>query len=148
MTHPSLRALVRATAAATLLVAGSAATLAITAAPAAAQPPQGGGGGGRQMMQNMLFEGITLTDAQKTKVDSIRADYRAKAMAERGNAGAGNPPDSATMAARRERMQAERTALRAVLTGEQQATFDKNVQAMEERMRTMRQQRGAGAPPR
>jgi Spy/CpxP family protein refolding chaperone len=148
MTHPTLRTLVRATAAATLLVAGATAALAGSATPATAQPPQGGGGGrGGQMMQNMLFEGITLTDAQKTKIDSIRGDFRAKMMAERGNAGAGGPPDSAAMAARRERMQAERTALRAVLTADQQATFDKNVQGLEERMRTMRQ-RGAGAPPR
>ncbi|MGZ8468965.1 MAG: hypothetical protein ACXW61_05815, partial [Gemmatirosa sp.] len=82
MTHPTARTLVRAVTAATLLVAGSAAALAVTAAPATAQPPQGGGGGrGGQMMQNLLFEGITLTDAQKVKVDSIRADFRAKMMA-------------------------------------------------------------------
>ena len=145
MSHQTARALVRAATAA-LLLAGTTGALAVTAAPAAAQPPEGGRGGGRgqAMMQNMLFEGITLTDAQKAKVDSIRAASREKMMAERGNAG--GPPDSATMAARRERMQAERTALRAVLTADQQATFDKNVLAMEERMRTMR--RGAGAPPR
>ncbi|MGZ8377291.1 MAG: hypothetical protein ACXW05_11075 [Gemmatirosa sp.] len=148
MTHPTARTLVRAVTAATLLVAGSAAALAVTAAPATAQPPQGGGGGrGGQMMQNLLFEGITLTDAQKVKVDSIRADFRAKMMAEREAGGAGNPPDSATMAARRQRTQAERTAIRAVLTADQQTTFDKNVLALEERMRTMRRP-GAGAPPR
>lgn len=144
MSHAIARTLARAATAA-LLLAGTTGALAVTAAPAAAQPPEGGRGGrGQAMMQNMLFEGITLTDAQKAKVDSIRAASRERMMAERGNAG--GPPDSATMAARRERMQAERAALRAVLTADQQATFDKNVLAMEERMRTMR--RGAGAPPR
>jgi hypothetical protein len=43
-------------------------------------------------------------------------------------------------------MTAERTALRAVLTAEQQPVFDKNVEQMETRMREMRAQRGA--PPR
>ena len=140
MSHQPARALVAAAAA--LLFAA-------TAAPVAAQPPQGGRGNG-QAMQNMLFEGITLTAAQQTKIDSLRTAFREKAMAERAAGGnAGGPPDSATMAARRERTAQERTQLRAVLTTEQQATFDKNVVAMEERMKQMRAQRGAGgAPPR
>ena len=140
MTHQPARALARAAAAAALLFAA-------TAAPLAAQPPQGGRGGG-QAMQAMLFEGITLTAAQQTKIDSLRTAFREKAMAERAAGGnAGGPPDSATMAARRERTVQERTQLRAVLTAEQQATFDKNVLAMEERMKQMRAQRAGGAPP-
>ena len=141
MTHQPARTLARAAAAAALLFAAS-------AAPLAAQPPEGGRGV-RQVMPNMLFEGITLTAAQQTKVDSLRTAFREKAMAERAAGGnAGGPPDSATMAARRERMTQERNQLRAVLTADQQATFDKNVVAMEERMKQMRAQRGAGAPPR
>ena len=136
MTQPA-RALARAAA---LVLAAT--TLAATPVVLTAQPPQGGAGRGAAM-QNMLFEGITLTDAQKVQVDSIRASFRAQNGGQRA---AGTAPDSAAMAARRERMTAERTALRAVLTAEQQPVFDKNVQQMEARMREMRAQRGA--PPR
>ncbi|GLC25200.1 hypothetical protein [Roseisolibacter agri] len=138
MTHQPARTIARAAAAAALLFA-------VSATSVAAQPPQGG----RQVMQQqMLFEGITLTAAQQTKIDSLRTAFREKAMAERAAAGnAGGPPDSATMAARRERTVQERNQLRAVLTADQQATFDKNLVAMEERMKQMRAQRGAGAPP-
>ncbi len=140
MTHQPARSIARAAAAAALLFA-------VSATSVAAQPPQGGRGGG-QAMQQMMFEGITLTAAQQTKIDSLRTAFREKAMAERAAAGnAGGPPDSATMAARRERTVQERNQLRAVLTADQQATFDKNLAAMEERMKQMRAQRGGGAPP-
>jgi Spy/CpxP family protein refolding chaperone len=146
MTQPA-RALARA---AVLVLA---ATTLAAAAPAAltAQPPQGAQGGGRggAAMQAMMFEGITLTDAQKTQIDSIRTAFRAQGGGGQGGGqrtAGGAPPDSAAMAARRERTQAERTAIRAVLTAEQQPVFDKNLQTMEERMREMRAQRGA--PPR
>ena len=139
MTQPA-RALARAAA---LVLAAT--TLAAAPVVLTAQPPQGGAGRGAAM-QNMLFEGITLTDAQKVQVDSIRAAFRAQNGQGGGQRAAGAAPDSAAMAARRERMTAERTALRAVLTAEQQPVFDKNVEQMETRMREMRAQRGA--PPR
>lgn len=144
MTHQPARTIARTVSRA---AAAAALLFAVSATSVAAQPPQGG----RQVMQQqMLFEGITLTAAQQTKIDSLRTAFREKAMAERAAGGnAGGPPDSATMAARRERTVQERNQLRAVLTADQQATFDKNVTAMEERMRQMRAQRGAGgAPPR
>ena len=120
-----------------------------SAAPLAlrAQPPGGGmRGGGMAMMQNMLMEGITLSDAQKSRIDSIRTANRQAMMAERQGGGMAGPPDSATMAARRARTEAERKAIRDVLTADQQKTFDANVARMEERMREMRERRGA--PPR
>ncbi len=140
MTHPA-RALARAVA---LVLAAT--TLATAPVVLTAQPPQGGGGRGGAAMQNMLFEGITLTDAQKVQVDSIRTAFRAQNGRGGGQRAAGAAPDSAAMTARRARMTAERTALRAVLTAEQQPVFDKNVEQMETRMREMRAQRGA--PPR
>ena len=141
MTQPA-RALLRTAA---LVLAAT--TLATAPVVLAAQPPQGGGGGrGGAAMQNMLFEGITLTDAQKVQVDSIRGAFRAQNGQRGGQRGAGGAPDSAAMAARRERMTAERTSLRALLTAEQRPVFDKNVAQMETRMREMRAQRGA--PPR
>jgi Spy/CpxP family protein refolding chaperone len=97
------------------------------------------------MMNQMMFEGITLTAEQQTKIDSIRAAGRQQGGGG-GGGGGGGAPDSAAMAARRERMTAERAAIRAVLTAEQQPVFDKNLATMEERMRAMRAQRGA--PPR
>lgn len=145
MTQPA-RALARAAA---LVLAAT--TIAAAPVVLTAQPPQGGGGGrGGAAMQNLLFEGITLTDAQKVQIDSIRTAIRAQngqGGGQRATGTAGTAPDSAAMAARRERMQAERAALRAVLTAEQQPVFDKNVQQLEARMREMRAQRG-GAPPR
>lgn len=97
-----------------------------------------GMGGGR--MDKMLFEGITLTDAQKAQVDSIHARHRAamQGMDPRNNAG-----DREKM---RQMMQAHMAEIRAVLTPEQQVVFDRNVQQMRER-------RGdhddhPGAPPR
>lgn len=130
----------------TLLAAatvGSAVALAPNVAHA--QPPQGGGGGrGGAAMQAMLFEGITLTAAQQTTLDSIQTAYRAQNQAERqaqGGAAAGGRPDQATMDARRARMEAQRAALRAVLTADQQTVFDKNVAEMAKRMQ---ERRGGG----
>ncbi len=110
--------------------------LVLVASTAAAQggqgggPPQGGGMGqqGQQRMNEMLFKDITLTETQKAKVDSIqvkqREDQRALMQ------GGGGMQDPAT----REKMMELRTksnaAIRAVLTAEQQAVFDKNLAAM------------------
>lgn len=135
--------------AAAALVGLSAAACASTKKPAqqdtqAAQPDvarggPGGGGrfggpGGRDMR---LFEGITLSDAQRAQVDSIRASYRDRMMAARQNSSGG---DRSQM---RQMMQEQFSAIRAVLTPEQQATFDKNV----EQMRSERGRRGPGGGP-
>ena len=103
------------------------------AAPAAFAQGGGGGGGGqgrgaRQMQ--MLFEGITLTEAQKTQTDSIAQFYRAQMPAFTP----GQPPDSAARAKRMEIMEKQTTALRAVLTPDQQKLFDKNVETMKANM--------------
>lgn len=125
--------------------------------PPAGQPPMGGPGmGGRRGgPMGMLLQGITLTDAQRTRVDSLMTASRARMQAMRGMTQGGgsdaNPagpprPDSATRAARRQEMEAQRTALRNILTPDQQKTFDANVA----RMRDMMQQRmgGNGGPGR
>lgn len=106
--------------------------LVILAAPSAfaqggGQPGQGQGRG-RQM--EMLMQGITLTDAQKASVDSIVQVYRAQMPAMTP----GQPPDSATRAKRMEVMQKQIADVRAVLTKEQQVTFDKNVETMRQNM--------------
>jgi Spy/CpxP family protein refolding chaperone len=46
----------------------------------------------------------------------------------------GSPPDSSARAQRRELMQKETADIRAVLTPDQQKTFDKNLEDMRSRM--------------
>lgn len=103
------------------------AVLGAFAAPAA--QAQGGGGGGQGRGGNrmeMLMQGITLTDAQKTSVDSIATAFRAQMPPMQQ----GTPPDSATRAKRMEVMQKQLAAVRTVLTPDQQKVFDENVKNM------------------
>lgn len=94
-------------------------------------------GMGGERMDAMMFEGITLTDAQKAQVDSIHARHRADMQ---GLDPRNNPGDREKM---RQMMQAHMAEIRAVLTADQQVVFDKNMQQMRDR-------RGdrMGAPPR
>ena len=96
----------------------------------------GPGGGMGRRMDEMLFSGITLTTDQRARIDSIRATYRAQ---NEGLDPRNNPADRDTM---RQRMQAQMTEIRAVLTTDQQAVFDRNVADMRSRMRG-----GADGPP-
>ncbi|HXL07385.1 MAG TPA: hypothetical protein VN964_10715 [Gemmatimonadales bacterium] len=97
------------------------------AATAAAQAQTPMRGGARRM--ELLFKDITLTPAQQAKVDSIQARYRS----ERPSFTPGAPPDSATREKIRALFQRERDDLRAVLTPDQQKTFDRNVEEMRQR---------------
>ena len=124
----------------------------LAAAPVAlAQPGSSGPGRGAMMQERMmtaLFQGITLTADQQTQVKAVneklqpRLDSaRAEVMAARRDGGQVAPERMQAMRA----LQAEqRAALRAVLTPEQQAQFDRNVAAMP-RGRGMG---GGGRPPR
>lgn len=98
-----------------------------------------------------LLRGITLTDDQRTQVDAWQAARRAErdslAAAMRAQRQGSAPrvrPDSATMAARRDALRAQAQAnaqsLRALLTPEQQVTFDANARELALRM----QERGGG----
>lgn len=113
-------------------VLAAASCLALVAAAPAVRAQ--GGGQGRMRMTEMLFKDITLTDAQKTKSDSIIAHYREMMGPPMGGGMGGGPPDSAAMAKRRETMMKEQADLRAVLDAEQQKVFDKNAAEMRERM--------------
>jgi Spy/CpxP family protein refolding chaperone len=103
--------------------------LALVALPAAQAQGPGGGGMGERRMQ-MMFKDITLSQAQKAKVDSIVAVYRAQM----GPMNPGTPPDSASMAHRRSLMQKQNADIRALLTPEQQPVFDRNVEEMRNTM--------------
>lgn len=102
---------------------------------------RGGGGGGRggggmgggqnvERVKEMLFANITLDAVQAKAVDSIMTATVAKRQ-EMMQAMRGGGGDRDAM---REQMQSsqteERTALRTLLTTEQQTVFDKNVEAM------------------
>ena len=121
-------------------------TISATAAYAQQQPAspppagQGGGngmgrgqGGGNRRMA-ALMQGITLTPAQQTTVDSITTAFRAKMPAFTP----GTPPDSATRAQMMQVSQQRDAAIRAVLTPDQQRTWDTNVQNFQAQMQQPR----------
>ncbi|MEZ4412590.1 MAG: hypothetical protein R2910_06375 [Gemmatimonadales bacterium] len=87
----------------------------------------------------MALQGITLTAAQQAKVDSITAKTRAQMPAMTP----GSPPSDADRAKMRSLSMASVQEVRAVLTPEQQAIYDKNVAQMQQMM----QQRMQGGPP-
>ncbi len=100
------------------------------AAPAAyAQGGGGQGGQGRGMQR--LMQGITLDAKQQASVDSIQKAFRAQMPPMQQ----GTPPDSATRAKGRAVMQKEYTAVRGVLTPDQQKVFDKNMEDMRSAMK-------------
>jgi len=117
------------------------ALLAGATAVAQAQDPQAQGGQRRVGMGVApLLEGITLTAEQQTKVDSIQKAFQPKSQALREEMQAGG--DRAQLMQKMQTLNGElRTAVKALLTAEQQATFDKNVEAMEARRRQMMQNR-------
>jgi Spy/CpxP family protein refolding chaperone len=123
------------------LLAGS---TAVAGAQAATQAPtqQGGPGGGRGGF-NRTMNGIELTDAQKKKVAEIQAKYQPDLQAVRDAMQGGGDRAAAftKMQAIRDKMNPE---IRAVLTAEQQAIFDKNLAEQKARMEQMRQGGGPG----
>ena len=113
------------------LILAVAVAVAASAASASVAMAQGGGGQGRGggRMMEMLMQGITLTDAQKTQVDSITAKYRAEMPAMTP----GNPPSDADRQKMMDLRQKQNADIRAVLTDEQKKTFDKNLEEMRNR---------------
>jgi len=98
-------------------------------------------GDGGQRMEQMLFNGITLSSAQQAQVDSIRARHRGDMQ---GLDPRNNPDDRQKMMQAR---QAQMSEIRAVLTSDQQAIFDQNMQQMRDR-RGQGGMGSGGAPPR
>ena len=120
------------------LLAGSAA---VAGAQAGTQAPaqQGGGRGGF----NRSMNGIELTDAQKAKVAEIQAKYQPEMQAIRESMQGGG--DRAEAFKKMQALNDKRNPeIRAVLTPEQQAIFDKNLAEQKARMEQMRQGGGPG----
>jgi Spy/CpxP family protein refolding chaperone len=100
--------------------------------PAQGQARRGGGMGG------MLLKDITLTDAQKEQVKTIREKYLPQQVALRKSAQATGSMDDATRARMAELQNKQSAELRAILTADQQAQFDKNLAEMKSRMEARR----------
>lgn len=107
----------------------------------------GPGGRGGMMMEQMMFKGITLTGAQKAKLDTIHQQFRTAMEAQRGQRPdfsaireARQKGDTVTanklMAEQRQKMEAQQQAhfatIRMILTPEQQKQFDANVAEMKQ----------------
>lgn len=116
------------------------AAIVLTATTAMAQGgPPGGGQGGAQRAMEAMMQGITLTDVQKAKVDSIVVAAREEAMKMRQEAqAAGGPPGPELMEKMRAVTTKRNDAIKAVLNDEQKAQFEKNLANMPQR----------GRPPR
>ena len=113
--------------------------------PPAGAPPMGGmqgGPGGRSGRgMQMLFEGVTLTADQQTKVDAISARYRTEMQALMPNGMQGGPPDEATRKKMDEMREHQMHDIRELLTGDQRKVFDVNVETQKKRREEMMKQR-------
>lgn len=108
----------------------------IAAAQSTEPQPQGQGEGRRGGgMGGMLLKDITLTDAQKAQVKTIREKYLPQQMELRKAAQAvGGPPDEATRTKMMDLQTKQAAEIRAILTADQQTQFDKNLAEMKARM--------------
>ena len=121
---------------ATLAFALCAGMTSVAAAQGQPEPKEGQGemrrGGG---MGGMLLKDITLTDAQKDQIKTIREKYVPRQLELRKAVQAtGGPPDEATRAKMMELQSQQSAEIRAILTADQQKTFDHNLHEMKERM--------------
>ena len=96
------------------------------------QPQQNEGRRGR--MGEWLLKDINLTDAQKDQIKTIREKYMPQQMELRKSAQATGSVDDATRAKMVDLQDKQAAEIRAILTADQQATFDKNLAAMKTRM--------------
>jgi Spy/CpxP family protein refolding chaperone len=121
----------------------------------------------RRGMRALLMRDITLSDAQRAQIRTIRERHRAQQQAlreevrgrwrGRRDGAAATRPDSATRVARRAEFEAFRgrvrdlrqrqlADIRAVLTPAQQASFDRNVAELRARGAERAARRGQRAP--
>jgi Spy/CpxP family protein refolding chaperone len=127
---------------AAVLVSGSAAVAQAQQGPGG--QGQGRGGMNSQREMEVLFKDITLTTDQQAKLKEVQAKYdpqmakmREEMMAARQS---GQQLGPEAMQKMRDLRTEQRAAMRAVLTADQQAVFDKNLAEMP-------QGRGMGGPP-
>jgi Spy/CpxP family protein refolding chaperone len=112
------------------------------AAAQGTEPPQQGQGQGEMRrgggMGGTLLKDITLTDAQKDQVKAIREKYMPQLMEIRKASQATGTVDEASRAKSMELQNKQAAEIRAILTADQQATFDKNLAELKARMDSRR----------
>jgi Spy/CpxP family protein refolding chaperone len=86
---------------------------------------QGNGQGGARMEQ-MALQGVTLSGDQQRRIDDINASYRAQMEQSRS----GGNTDRSAMRGMRDKQRAD---IRAVLSVDQQAQYDRNIADMRNR---------------
>jgi protein CpxP len=111
----------------------------MTSVAAAQGQPEGQKGQGEMRrggeMGGMLLKDITLTDAQKYQIKTIREKYVPKQLELRKAVQAtGAPADEATRAKMVELRDQQSAEIRAILTPDQQKTFDHNLHELKEKM--------------
>jgi len=90
-------------------------------------------------MGGMLLKDITLTDAQKDQIKTIREKYLPQQMELRKAAQAtGTAPDEANRTKMMDLQGKQAAEIRAVLTADQQKVFDANLKEMRDRMEARR----------
>jgi Spy/CpxP family protein refolding chaperone len=116
--------------------------------------------GGHGRMGRALFRGITLTDAQKTRLESLRESHKTQARtlreqlrpqmqalrdARQKNDTVAMRTSRSQLMQKREQLMAladrRRVEVRSILTPEQQSTFDKNSTELRDRSKFRRQHR-------
>jgi Spy/CpxP family protein refolding chaperone len=114
----------------------------VAAAQGTEPPQQGQGQGGMRRgggMGGLLLKDINLTDAQKAQVKTIREKYLPQQVELRKAVQAtGAAPDDATRAKMMDLQTKQAAEIRAILTADQQATFDKNLAEMKAQMESRR----------
>jgi Spy/CpxP family protein refolding chaperone len=122
---------------ATLAVALCVGMTSVAAAQGQTEPQQQGQGEMRRGggMGGLLLKDITLTDAQKAQVKTIRERYLPQQLELRKAVQAtGGPPDEATRAKMVDLQSKQSAEIRAILTADQRVVFDKNAIEMKARM--------------
>jgi protein CpxP len=107
------------------------------AAAQGTEPPQQGQGEMRRGgdRAGWLLKDITLTDAQKGQIKTIREKYVPKQLElQKAVQATGTPADDATRAQMAELRSQQSAEIRAILTPDQQKTFDHNLHEMKEKM--------------
>jgi hypothetical protein len=112
----------------------AAALCAVSSSIAAAQGQSEQGQSEMRRGGGWLLKDITLSDAQKAQIKTIRDKYVPQMMEIRKSAQAVGGPDEASRTKMMDLQTKQTAEIRAVLSADQAVTFDKNVAAMKARM--------------